>query len=65
MLTVSGQPRNTRGEALFIPLKKGKNTEYFVMNMLPSKQDLTFEFKAGNGKYVLHKIEIRQQKEDF
>lgn len=64
-LTVSGQPRNDRGEALLIPLKKGKNTEYFVMNMLPAKQNLTFEFKAGNGKYVLHELNAKLQKEDF
>jgi hypothetical protein len=65
LLTVTGEFRNDRGKFIPIPLKKGENTDYFVINMLPAEQELTFSFAAGKGEYTLQAIEIRQMKEDF
>lgn len=62
---LTGQWQNPEGGGVTLPLKKGTNTKYIMLNMLPAEQHLTFTFKAGKGQYDIRRIEFKLAKEDF
>lgn len=60
------EPKDRRyPPVLSVPVKKGKNAVRFVMAFIPEEQEITVTLQAGPGRYVIEKMEIARQKEDF